>query len=102
MKEKIDLLAVLGLRRFQMLFGIFVLGLSVTLVKGHYASHGILNYSGVPLILPLSAAIGVFTFSVAILNLAIMWTNFLRDYIEMVIETIVIVANMVVGTVCLM
>lgn len=100
MKHKVDLFVSSGLRGFQMLFAVVVLGLSVTLIKGHYDSHKTLPLPAAPFVLPLSAAIGAITFVAAIFNLAIAWTNFLRDYVEMLVDMVIIVANMAAGTVC--
>jgi len=105
MQHKRNLLTISILRAFQMLFGIVVLGLSVTLIKDHnnhdYDHDSDHTYSAVPLILPIGAAIGALTLVAAVFSIAIAWTNFLREYIEMLVDVVIVVMNIVGGTVCL-
>ena len=96
MQHKFNLLVSSVLRGAQMLFGIIVLGLSVTLIKDQN-DHG--DYPGpwssAPVALTLSAAIGALSLAAAILSLTIAWTDCLREYIEMLVDVIVVVANVV-------
>lgn len=103
MKDKTVLVSTV-LCGFQMLFSIVVLGLSVTLTKDHYnrpydSYVDISKASGAPTILPLRAGIGAVTIVAVILNCAIEWTDFLRRYINMVVDVIVILINVVGGIV---
>jgi hypothetical protein len=94
------------LRAFQMLFAIVVLGLSTALLKTHNdplvlaAAHWLdWTTTNTPAILPLAVAVGSLSLVAAIFNLTIAWTDFLREYIEMLIDMVVIGANLVAGTV---
>jgi hypothetical protein len=99
MSSKLNLLVSSVLRGFQTLFAIIVLGLSVTLVKDHNNHDEHEGYPGPPAILPLAAAIGALSLVAAVFSLAIAWTDFLREYIEMLVDLVVIMANIVGGTV---
>jgi hypothetical protein len=102
MQSKINLLASSALRGLQMLFGIVVLGLSVTLAKDHYDHRNWDDRYGIskaPFILSLAAAIGGLSLVAAVFNLAIAWMEFLKGYIEMIVDVIIIVANVVGGSV---
>jgi hypothetical protein len=102
MQSKINLLASSALRGLQMLFGIVVLGLSVTLVKDHYDHRNWDDRYGIskaPFILSLAAAIGGLSLVAAVFNLTIAWMEFLKGYIEMIVDVIIIVANVVGGSV---
>jgi hypothetical protein len=98
--SRVNLLVVSGLRGFQILFAVVVLGLSVTLIKGHTTIEDSRVKTGPPPMLSLSVAIGAVTLVAAIASLAIAWTNCLREYIELVIDVTIVVVNMVGGTVC--
>jgi hypothetical protein len=81
MQSKINLLASSALRGLQMLFGIVVLGLSVTLVKDHYDHRNWDDRYGIskaPFILSLAAAIGGLSLVAAVFNLTIAWMEFLN------------------------
>jgi hypothetical protein len=52
-----------------------------------------------PWTLSLATAIGALSLVAAVFSLVIAWTNLLREYIEMVVDVIVVVANMVGGVV---
>jgi len=100
MQSKINLFSSSALRGMQMLLGVVVLGLSVTLINGHnqgWKNQG--NAPAPPSILPLAAAIGAVSLVAAIFSLVIAWTNFLREYIEMAVDVAVILLNIVGGVV---
>ncbi|KAF2032181.1 hypothetical protein EK21DRAFT_110129 [Setomelanomma holmii] len=101
MINKCNIIISSALRALQILFAVVVLGLSVTLVKDHnnHGGYGDAGWSSVPTILPLAAGIGAISLAAAILSLAIAWTNFLREYIEMLVDVVVIVVNIVGGTI---
>jgi hypothetical protein len=101
MASKLNLLASSVFRGLQMLFAVVVVGLSVTLVKNHNNHNDHEGYPGPPIILPLATALGALSLVAAVLSLAIAWTNFLREYIEMLVDVVVIMANIVGGTVCI-
>jgi hypothetical protein len=82
-----------------MLFSLIVIGLSVTWVKNHNNHGGEEGYPGSPTILPLSTGIDALSLVAAVFSLAIAWTNCLRGYIEMMVDVVVIAANVVAGTV---
>jgi hypothetical protein len=85
------------LRGLQALLGIIVLGLSVTLIKGHDPRH--LSLSHVPSLLPFAAGIGGLTLAGAFAGFMLAWTEFLRGYFEIVIDVVVLFANLVGGVV---
>lgn len=95
---RVKLLVAFGLRGFQMLFAVVVLGLSVTLIKGHTTFEDSRVKTGPPPMLSSSVAIGAVTLIAAVASLSIAWTNCLREYIELVIHVIIVVVNMVGGT----
>jgi hypothetical protein len=99
MPSRVNIFASTVLRGLQMLFSLVVIGLSVTLVKNHNNHGGEEGYPGPPTILPLSTGIGALSLVAAVFSLAIAWTNCLREYIEMVVDVVVIAANVVAGTV---
>ena len=101
MSSKCNLLVSSALRGSQALFAIVVLGLSVTLVKDHNNHDGIQGYPNVPTILPLAAAIGSLTLVAAVFSAVVAWTNFLREYMEMLVDAVIALANIVGGTVCI-
>lgn len=98
-----------ALRALQMLFGIIVLGNSVTLAKGFY--DGVdperkdtyeaaeLKYSSVPFILPWASTVGALTFIAGGVSIFIAWTEYFGEYVEMLIDAIIVFANVVAGTV---
>jgi hypothetical protein len=86
------------LRGLQALFAIIVLGLSVTLIKGHNPKH-FSDVSHVPKLLPLAAGIGGLTLGGAIAGFVLACTEFLRGYFEIVIDFAVLLANLVGGVV---
>ena len=86
------------LRTLQALFGIIVLGLSVTLIRGHNPLHW--TVSKLPTLLPFSAAIGGLTVAGALLGFVLSWTEFLRGFFEIILDIAVLLANLVGGVVC--
>lgn len=91
------------MRGFQMLLAIVVLGLSVNLIKDHN-NHVLTNdydytYSPAPTVLSISAAIGGVTLVAVALNLVVAWTGCLREYIELLVDVILVVANLIGGIV---
>lgn len=100
MQSRFNLLSSSGLRGLQMLFGIVVLGLSITLIKGQSKRWDDGRTAPAPpTILPLAAAIGAVSLAAAIFSLVIAWTNLLREYIEMAVDVVVILLNIVGGVV---
>ena len=86
------------LRGLQSLLAIVVLGLSVTLIKGHNPDH-YKDLSGVPKLLFLAACIGGLTLAGAITGFVLACTEFLRGYFEVLIDIVVLLANLVGGVV---
>jgi ABC-type phosphate transport system permease subunit len=96
------------LRSLQMLFAIVVLTLSTTLLKNHNDPLALTkkfirwdekSETKAPAVLPLAVAVGSLSLVTAVFSLAIAWTNFLREYMEMLIDLVVMIANIVVGIV---
>lgn len=102
MRPKLNLIIGSGLRGLQVVFALVVLGLSATLIKTHGTNgEGYWEYktSGIPPTLSLATAIGAVTLMAAIFNLVVAWTDLLREYIEILIDLVIMVANVVCGTV---
>ncbi|KAH4608101.1 hypothetical protein HBH82_085900 [Parastagonospora nodorum] len=103
MQSKLNLLSSSVLRGLQMLFGIVILGLSITLIKSQRkaweGSALDIIAPAPPTILPLAAAIGAISLAAAVFSLVIAWTNILREYIEMLVDVVVIMLNMVGGVI---
>ena len=85
------------LRALQALFGIIVLGLSITLINGHNPSSS--PVPTVPTLLPFSAAIGGVTLAGALAGFVLAWTEFLRGYFEIILDIFTLLANLVGGVV---
>ncbi|KAH7406151.1 marvel domain-containing protein [Phaeosphaeria sp. MPI-PUGE-AT-0046c] len=92
-------------RGLQILFGIVVLGLSATLAEDHYAGTDAVDDTGakkalssVPFVLPWTSAVGALTFIAGGVNIFIAWTEYFGAYIEMLIDIVIIFANVVGGT----
>ncbi|KAI4956076.1 hypothetical protein J4E91_000286 [Alternaria rosae] len=83
------------LRALQALFGIIVLGLSVTLIRGHNPLHW--TISKLPTLLPFAAAIGGLTIAGALVGFVLSWTEFLRGFFEILLDIAVLLANLVGG-----
>ncbi|KAF1913975.1 marvel domain-containing protein [Ampelomyces quisqualis] len=102
MRPKLNLLCGSGLRGLQVVFALVVLGLSATLIKTHGTSgEGYWRYktSGIPPTLSLATAVGAVTLIAGIFNLVVAWTELLREYVEILIDLVIMVANVVCGTV---
>jgi hypothetical protein len=99
--DETNLLASSVLRGVQILFAIVVIGLSVTLIKGHNDHNGFTGLFKPPTILPLAAAIGALSPVTAVFSLSVSWTDLLRECIEMLVDVVVIMANITGGTVCI-
>lgn len=94
------------LRSLQILFGIVILGISATLAKQHYdgleadqAEQVKPHLSAVPFVLPWLSAVGALTFIAGAVNIFIAWTECFGEYIEMLIDLVMIFANVFGGTV---
>jgi hypothetical protein len=103
MRPKLSLLSNSALRGLQMLFAIVVLGLSATLTKTYTLGIETETYGNfrAPTSLTLATAVGGLSLVAAVFNLVVAWTDCLREYIEMLVDVVVILANMVAGTVCI-
>jgi uncharacterized membrane protein (UPF0182 family) len=99
MIHKCNIITSSALRGLQILFAIVVLGLSVTLVKDHNDHDEGVDYSSIPAILPIATGIGAISLVAAVFSLTIAWTNFLREYIEMLVDIVIVLINIVGGTV---
>jgi hypothetical protein len=102
MSSKLNLVSTSLLRGFQMLFAIVVIGLSTTLLKNYTHGHDIPSRaptSPYPHIMPVAIIVGSLSLAAAVFNLVIAWTQFLREYIEMLIDVVVIFVNIVAGAV---
>lgn len=78
------------LRGAQALFGIVVLGLSVTLIRGHH-------WGDLPASLGYGAFVGGLSFVAALIGLAATWFDFLGGIVGLVIDGIVALVNLAGG-----
>jgi hypothetical protein len=78
------------LRGTQALFGIVVLGLSVTLIRGH-------NWGDLPASLGYGAFVGGLSFVAALVGLAASWFDFLGGMVGLVIDGFVALVNIAGG-----
>jgi hypothetical protein len=103
MRSKLSLISTSTLRGLQILFAIIVLCLSVTLTKNYNRSKDADAWENPrpPTILTLATAVGGLSLIAAVFNLVVAWTECLREYIEMLVDVVVILANIVAGTVCI-
>jgi hypothetical protein len=102
MSSKLNLVSTSLLRGFQMLFAIVVIGLSTTLLKNYDNRPALTNEdirTSAPHILPMAIAVGCLSLVAAIFNLAVAWTQFLREYIEFLVDVAVIFVNIIAGSV---
>jgi hypothetical protein len=81
-----------ALRGFQALFGIVVLGLSITLIRGH-------NWGSLPASLGFGAFVGGISILAALIGLAATWFEFLGGLIGLVIDGMVALINIAGGVV---
>jgi hypothetical protein len=83
-----------ALRAFQALFGLVILGLCVTLIRGHHWGS-----------LPSSAGYGAFaggiTILAALVGVAATWLEFLDGIIGLAMDGLVAVLNIAGGIVCI-
>lgn len=80
------------LRGVQALFGIIVLGLSVTLIRGHH-------WGNLPAGLGYGALVGGLSFVAAFIGLAATWFDFLGGMVGLVIDGVVALVNLAGGVV---
>ncbi|XP_014559198.1 hypothetical protein COCVIDRAFT_24469 [Bipolaris victoriae FI3] len=78
------------LRGVQALFGIIVLGLSVTLIRGHH-------WGNLPAGLGYGAFVGGLSFVAAFIGLAATWFEFLGGMVGLVIDGVVALVNLAGG-----
>lgn len=83
------------LRGAQALFGIIVLGLSITLIRGHH-------WGGLPASLGYGAFVGGLSVLAALIGLAATWFDFLGGMIGLVIDAFVALINIAGGVVSLL
>lgn len=81
------------LRGAQALFGIVVLGLSVTLIRGHH-------WGDLPASLGFGTFIGGLSFVAALAGVAGIWFEFLGGMVGLVIDSVVALVNLAGGVVC--
>jgi zinc transporter ZupT len=82
------------LRAFQALFGIVILGLSVTLIRGHH-------WGSLPNSLGYAAFVGGVTILAALVGVAATWVSFLEGIVGVAIDGLVALLNIAGGIVCL-
>lgn len=81
-----------ALRGVQALFGIIVLGLSVTLIRGHH-------WGDLPAGLGYGAFVGGLSFVTAFIGLAATWFDFLGGMVGLIIDGVVALVNLAGGVV---
>lgn len=81
-----------AIRGFQFLFGIVVLGLSVSLIRDHH-------WGNLPATLGFAAFVGGVTILGALLGLAATWVSFLEGAIGLIIDGVVALINTAGGIV---
>jgi hypothetical protein len=82
----------LGLRGFQFLFGVVILGLSVTLIRGHH-------WGSLPASLGYAAFVGGLTIVAALIGIAGTWISFLEGIVGMALDGLVAILNIIGGIV---
>jgi hypothetical protein len=80
------------LRGFQALFGIVVLGLSVTLIQG-------IHWGNIPISLGFVAFVGGFSVLMAVVSALMYWRDVLQGKIAVAIDAFVALLNVVGGIV---
>lgn len=80
------------LRAFQALFGIVILGLAVTLIRGH-------EWGNLPSSLGYAAFVGGITILAALIGIAAVWLEFLDGIIGLAVDGLVAVLNIAGGIV---
>lgn len=81
-----------ALRAFQLLFGIVILGLSVTLVRNH-------NLGTLPSVLGYAAFLGGATIVAALIGLVATWVSILEGFVGMAIDAVAAILNLAGGIV---
>ena len=79
-------------RAFQLLFGIVILGLSVTLIRGHH-------WGALPATLGYAAFLGGVTIIAALVGVAAVWITFLEGIVGMAIDVLAALLNIAGGIV---
>jgi hypothetical protein len=85
-------LIALGLRVLQAIFGVVILGLSVTLIRGHH-------WGDLPASLGYAVFLGGITIVAALIGIAATWVTFLEGIVGMALDGLVAVLNIVGGIV---
>jgi hypothetical protein len=80
------------LRAFQALFGIVILGLSVTLIRGHH-------WGNLPNTLGYAVFVGGVTILAALVGVAATWVSFLEGIVGVAIDGLVALLNIAGGIV---
>ncbi|KAF2823473.1 hypothetical protein CC86DRAFT_469264 [Ophiobolus disseminans] len=78
------------LRAFQALFGIVILGLAVTLIRGHHIG-------SLPSSLGFAAFVGGVTIIAALIGIAAVWLEFLDGIVGLAVDSLVAVLNVAGG-----
>jgi hypothetical protein len=81
-----------ALRAFQALFGIVILGLSVTLIRGHH-------WGSLPSSIGYAAFVGGVTILAALVGVAATWVSFLEGVVGLAVDGIVAILNIAGGIV---
>ncbi|KAH8723893.1 marvel domain-containing protein [Phaeosphaeriaceae sp. PMI808] len=79
-----------ALRGFQALFGIIILGLSVTLIKG-------IHWGSLPSSIGYAAFVGGITVVAALVGLAATWVTFLEGWVGIIFDIVVALINLAGG-----
>jgi hypothetical protein len=80
------------LRAFQVLFGVVILGLSITLIRNHHLGT-------LPSVLGYAAFLGGFTIVAALVGFAATWVSLLEGFIGMAIDGVATILNLAGGIV---
>jgi hypothetical protein len=80
------------LRAFQFLFGIVILGLCVTLIRGHH-------WGGLPASLGYGAFVGGVTILAALVGIAAVWLEFLDGIVGLAVDALAALLNLAGGVV---
>jgi hypothetical protein len=81
-----------ALRAFQFLFGVVILGLSVTLIRGHH-------WGSLPSSLGYAVFVGGVTIVAALVGVAAVWVTFLEGIVGLAIDVVVAILNAAGGIV---
>jgi hypothetical protein len=82
----------LGLRGLQFLFGVVILGLSITLIRGHH-------WGSLPASLGYAAFVGGLTILGALIGIAGTFVSFLEGIVGMAFDGLVAILNIIGGIV---